>query len=126
MKPFFLQPPAIGAMIFLCASLARSAEAQPQTIFNGASPLQWSVRMADSQMARLDGKLAWKPSGGGKWDYTAGLFTLSLLKLNEQIPSPSRVAFVTNAIGSFISTDGKIEGYNPGEFQLDAIIPVKR
>jgi len=56
--------------------------------------------MADSQMARLDGKLAWKPAGGGKWDYTAGLFTLSLLRLNEQIPNPACVAFTTNAIGS--------------------------
>ena len=112
-------------MIFVSAHLGRSAEAKPPTVFNGATPLQWSERMADSQMARLDGKLAWKSSGGGKWDYTAGLFTLSVLKLNEQIPNPSQVAFVTNAIGSFISADGKIETYNPEEFQLDAINPGK-
>ena len=76
-------------------------------------------------MARLGGKLAWKSTGGGKWDYTAGLFTLSLLKLNEQVPNPAYVAFTTNAIGSFISTDGNLEDYHPAEFQLDAINPGK-
>jgi unsaturated rhamnogalacturonyl hydrolase len=125
MKPFILQLAAVGAMLFLGASPARSAEPKSPAVFNGATPLQWSARMADSQMARLGDKLAWKSSGGGKWDYTAGLFTLSLLKLNEQIPNPSRVAFVTNAIGSFISPDGNIEGYNRGEYQLDAINPGK-
>ncbi len=76
-------------------------------------------------MARLDGKLAWKPSGGGKWDYTAGLFTLSLLKLNEHVTTLERIEFVTNAIGTFIPINGKIETYNPDEFQLDAINPGK-
>ena len=44
------------------------------TEFAGATPLQWSVRMADSTMARRGESLAFKP-GGGKWDYAAGLFT---------------------------------------------------
>jgi unsaturated rhamnogalacturonyl hydrolase len=125
MKLFSLPQMTIGAMIFVSASLTCSAQTKPTTVFNGATPLQWSERMADSQIARLDGRLAWKPSGGGRWDYTAGLFTLSLLKLNEQIPNPSRVAFVTNAIGSFISADGNIQTYNHGEYQLDAINPGK-
>ena len=112
-------------MLLLSASLGGAAETKSTPEFNGATPLQWSERMADSQMARLDGRLAWKPSGGGKWDYTAGLFTLSLLKLNELIPNPSQVAFVTNAIGSFISDDGNLKDYHPAEFQLDAINPGK-
>lgn len=76
-------------------------------------------------MARLDGKLAWKPAGGAKWDYAAGLFTLSLLKLNDEAPDPAYVAFVTNAIGSFISADGNIQNYRRAEYQLDAINPGK-
>jgi len=93
--------------------------------FAGATPLQWSVRMADSQMARLGDRLAWKPGGNAKWDYTAGLFTLSLLKLNAVKPDARYVPFVTNAIGTFISEDGSIEGYKAGEFQLDAVNPGK-
>lgn len=106
---------------FLCVVLACSADVKGEE-FNGATPLQWSQRMAESQMARLDGKLAWKPGNrGGKWDYSAGLFTLSLLELNHEIPCPACVAFATNAIGSFISSDGSIRDYAPAEYQLDAI-----
>jgi unsaturated rhamnogalacturonyl hydrolase len=126
MKPFSFPHAAMGAAIFFVTSTGLAADTKAPTTFNGATPLQWSERMADSQIARLDGKLAWKPAGaGGKWDYTAGLFTLSLLKLNEQIPNASRMVFVTNAIGSFIPASGNIEGYNHDEYQLDAINPGK-
>ena len=113
-------------MAFLVAFAGRAAEAKLPAEFNGATPLEWSQRMADSQMARLDGRLAWKEGGGGgKWDYTAGLFTLSLLKLNERAPNPALVDFATNAIGTFISADGKVADYHPAEYQLDAMNPGK-
>lgn len=112
--------------VLLGVSFACPAQGGAPTEFNGAAPLQWSQRMADSQMARLDGRLAWRPTGrSGKWDYSAGLFTLSLLKLNEMIPCAACVAFTTNAIGSFIARDGSIHDYAPGEYQLDAINPGK-
>jgi unsaturated rhamnogalacturonyl hydrolase len=91
--------------------------------FDGATPLQWSVRMADSEMARRDDKLVWKEGGGAKWDYTVGLFTLSLLKLNERVHDPRYVAFAEAAIGSFIAPDGEIHGYKPEEHSLDNINP---
>src|SRR6185503_14385934 len=116
---------ALCLMLILSASPGCAAETKSTTEFNGSTPLQWSERMADSQMKRLDDRLAWKPTGGGKWDYTAGLFTLSLLKLNEQIPNASQVQFVTNAIGTFISDDGNLKDYHPAEYQLDAINPGK-
>lgn len=90
------------------------------TQINGATPLEWSTRMANSEMARRGENLA-----KGKWDYTAGLFTLSLLKLNEQAPNAAYVPFATNAIGSFIAPDGSIRGYKASEYQLDALNPGK-
>jgi unsaturated rhamnogalacturonyl hydrolase len=93
--------------------------------FGGATPLQWSARMADSEMARLGDRLAWKEDGNGKWDYAAGLFTLSLLKLNDAKPDARYVPFVSSAIGSSIMTDGNIRGYNSWDFQLDALNPGK-
>ena len=106
-------------------NLTFSANAAPVAMFAGKTPLQWSVSLADSQMKRLGDRLAWTEGGAAKWDYTAGLFTLSLLKLNECENNPALLPFVTNAIGSFISADGKIQGYKPGEYQLDAINPGK-
>ncbi len=120
---------AFGAGVWLAVGVFVGSlfptSAAPVASFAGKSPLQWSVRMADSQMKRLGDRLAWTEGGNAKWDYTAGLFTLSLLKLNECETDPARLHFVTNAIGSFISADGKIQGYKPGEYQLDALNPGK-
>ena len=84
-------------------------------------------------MTRRSNSLAWKPEDRAKWDYTAGLFTLSLLKLNDEMeqwrdtvyPSYPYVEFVKNSIGSFITDKGEIRTYNHDEFQLDALNPGK-
>ncbi len=93
--------------------------------FGGASPLQWSVRMADAEIARRGDTLAWKPGGKAKWDYAAGLFTLALLKLNERSPAPRYVEFSRQAIGSFITPDGSIRGYKREDYNLDNLNPGK-
>jgi unsaturated rhamnogalacturonyl hydrolase len=103
-----------------CAAQTPSAQS-----FAGRQPLEWSVRMADSEMARLGDRLAWKEGGRAKWDYTAGLFTLSLLKLNERVPNPAYVEFAKTTIGSFITPDGQIHGYTLEDYNLDNINPGK-
>src|SRR5450756_1936155 len=115
----------LSVSALLIVSACRAIDATKPAQFNGASPLQWSTRMADSEMARRGDKLAWKQGGSARWDYTAGLFTLSLLKLNERTPDTRYVEFTKSAIGSFISADGKIQGYRPDEYQLDALNPGK-
>ncbi|NOS70029.1 MAG: hypothetical protein HOP33_08870 [Verrucomicrobia bacterium] len=91
--------------------------------FSGATPLQWSVRMADSEIARRGDKLAWREGRDVKWDPAAGLFALSLLKLNQHVPTPAYVEFAKDAIGSFIKPDGSIHGYNMDEYNLQNIAP---
>jgi unsaturated rhamnogalacturonyl hydrolase len=83
------------------------------------------VRVADSEIARRGDSLVWKQGGTAKWDYTVGLFTLSLLKLDGQVHNPKYVKFAESTIGSFITPDGGIQGYNVAEYQLDAINPGK-
>jgi unsaturated rhamnogalacturonyl hydrolase len=106
----------------LTAGPSPTAEAKQ---FKGATPLQWSVRMADSETVRLGDKLAWRPGRKAKWDYTAGLFTLSLLKLNEQVPTPAYIEFTRDAIGSFIQDDGRIHGYQVADYNIDHVAPGK-
>jgi unsaturated rhamnogalacturonyl hydrolase len=113
----------IFCLSLFCVSCA--TQAAPARKFDGATPLQWSVRLADSEIARRGDSLVWKPGGTAKWDYTAGLFTLSLLKLDAQVHDPRYVKFAENAIGSFITTNGDIQVYKPAEYQLDAINPGK-
>lgn len=90
---------------------------------SGASPLEWSQRLADSEMSRLGDSLAWKSGSKAKWDYTTGLFTFALLKLNGQANDPQDVTFAEDTIGSFITPDGKIDGYKPRDETLDNIAP---
>jgi len=104
-----------------CAGGAAIA-ALPQD-FSGGTPLEWSRRMADSEMALKGDSLVWKPEGKAKWDYSAGLFMLSLLKLNEVAPDPRYRHFTDQALGSFIADDGTIRTYKRDEYQLDAINP---
>lgn len=87
-------------------------------LFLGATPLEWSVRLANSEMAR-------HTKTQPKWDYTVGLFTLSLLKLNEVMPDDRYLPFAEHAVGSLVSTNGEIQGYQRDEYQLDALNPGK-
>ena len=105
-------------------SLAGS-ESLRQDPLAGVTPLQWSIRMADAEIDRLGDRLVWTENGKAKWDYTAGLFTLSLLKLNEALPNPRYVKFAESTIRSFITSNGTIRLYKPEEYQLDHINPGK-
>ena len=101
--------------------------------FSGATPIEWSRRMADSEIARRGDSLTWNPGGRAKWDYTAGLFLSSLLKLNDALgqgtnadsAASTYVDFAKATLGSFINENGQIRTYNRDEFQLDALNPGK-
>lgn len=92
---------------------------------SGASPLEWSERLANSEMARVGDSLQWKIGGKAKWDYTTGLFTFALLQLNEHVNDPRDVQFVENTMGSFITSDGGINAYKPQDETLDNIAPAR-
>jgi unsaturated rhamnogalacturonyl hydrolase len=83
------------------------------------------MRMADSETTRLGDRRAWRPGRNVKWDYTAGLFTLSLMRLNDQMPTPAYVEFSKDTIGSFIKPDGDIQGYKLEDYNIDNIAPGK-
>jgi unsaturated rhamnogalacturonyl hydrolase len=117
-------PLLLGATFFTTPIL-HAADAPPSDEFAGSTPLQWSVRMADSEMARRGDSLAWKEGGTAKWDYTTGLFTLSLLKLHERVDDPRYIAFAESTMSSFISTNGTIHGYKIEDYSLDNINPGK-
>lgn len=105
--------------LFLAAQLG-AVESTPST-----RPVDWSKRMADSEMARQQGKLTYTLGGKARWDYTAGLFTLSLVKLSDQVADPRYIDFVNTAVGSFIDSAGRIAGYKLEDFNVDNLNPGK-
>jgi unsaturated rhamnogalacturonyl hydrolase len=60
-----------------------------------------------------------------KLDYTMGLFTLSLLKLDEVKQDNRYLTFTQEKVGALISPDGSVKGYRPEEYQLDSLNPMK-
>lgn len=115
----------ISAVLCLFPIARASEKAKTIMEFSGADPLQWSIRMADSEMARRGDSLVWKPQGRARWDYSVGLFTLSLLKLNERSADPRYVQYAKDVIGSFITPEGQIQTYKPEEYNIDHINPGK-
>jgi unsaturated rhamnogalacturonyl hydrolase len=78
----------------------------------GATPLEWSMRMADSDMARLGDTLCAPPVGNQKWNYTTGLYADALVRLSEQTHQPAYTESAEKIIGSFLSPDGKIATFS--------------
>ena len=86
--------------------------------FQEATPLEWSERMAQSEIARLPAKPG--------WDYTNSLFALSLLKLDERTGDTAGAAYAKTVVLDSISPSGAISAlYRPAEYQLDGIAPGK-
>ena len=108
---------ALFVAIILVTSLG-AVEKAPGTI-GGATPLEWSTRMANSEIARQQGKLAYKPAGKAHWDYAAGLFTLSLIKLSAKVDAPKYITFANTSVGSFVDESGQIVGLKFDDFSLD-------
>ena len=106
---------------FLAATAVRAADAPLPREFAGAGPLQWSVRMADSEIMRHGEKLTYRDGGAAKWNYAVGLFTLSLVKLSERVDEPRYWKFADSVIGSFITPEGQIRGYRLEDYNLDNI-----
>jgi unsaturated rhamnogalacturonyl hydrolase len=118
--------PGIGLPLILFSGLwtavfVRAAGTAVAGEFAGATPLQWSVRMADSEIGRRGESLTLTEGGSAKWDYTVGLFTLSLIRLGETLNEPRYGKFAESVVGSFITTDGQIHGYRVEDYNLDSI-----
>ena len=118
-RPFAPLFPLALLSLTLAVAVGRATEAPLPGSFAGASPLGWSVRLADSEMARRGPKLVYVEGGRAKWDYAAGLFTLSLIKLGETVHEPRYAAFAEATTGSFVGPDGMVRGYQLEDYSLD-------
>ena len=109
--------------LFCFCTIGEASETPDSRDFRGATPLEWSVRMADSEIERLGDSLDWAPEGGGNWTYTTGLLSMAVLDLDEYAPDPAHVEFAEKAIGTFITPEGEIRRYKREDFNIDNINP---
>ena len=106
--------------------LSLPAAGEPPATFAGATPLEWSQRLADSEMKRLGNSLE---AGGSnpkaRWDYSPGVFALGLVRLGEAVHREDYLRFGTRAVASHVNPDGTIRGYKAEDFNIDNIPPGK-
>jgi unsaturated rhamnogalacturonyl hydrolase len=82
----------------------------------------WSIRMADSEMARLGDSLMYGGSNpNAKWEYSTGLFLKSLLDLWEATGEAKYFDYSKKVIDSFIEENGNIKTYKMKDYNLDKI-----
>ncbi len=105
------------------AFLATIAQAEPAPRkFDEATPLEWSERLAQSEMKRLGQSLeAGHPKA--RWDYSPGVFALALTRLGEATGNESYWQFGLDAVGTHVNPDGTIQGFKPEDYNIDMILP---
>jgi unsaturated rhamnogalacturonyl hydrolase len=105
------------------APFASCAGAAQEDNFQGKSPLEWSQRLARSEMARRGDTLDFSPRAKAPWNYTSGFFAYSLLELSKADGDSGEGEYGARIVRSCIAGDGSIRGYDQSEFNLDMITP---
>ncbi len=110
--------------LLLAAAASLGAAETPRT-FGGATPLEWSERLAQSEMKRLGNTLEAGGTPTAKWDYAPSVFALSLVRLGELQKNDTYVQYGTRAVASHVSSEGVIAGFKLEEYNIDSITPGK-
>ena len=108
----------LGGLLLLALNALHAGE--PAENFSGATPLEWSTRLARSEMMRRGDSLFY---GAPKahWDYTSALFGQSLVRLGEKLHDQTMVEYGFKTAESFITPDGAIRTYDDSEYNLDMV-----
>lgn len=108
------------ALLFAC--LTATTLATPE--FNGATPMEWSRRMADSEMERLGDSL-FHSNPDAKWTYTTGLLGEAYLKLADTTGETKYAKFGAKGAETFLERDGTISRYKIEDYNIDLVTPGK-
>ena len=116
----------LAPLLLACLPLsAATAPATPPQKFGDATPLEWSVRMARSEMARVGDTQFRDVNPKAKWSYTVPLVGLSLMRLSAQTGDPSFGAYGVRTATSFLGAGGAIAGYRQQDYNIDLVAPGK-
>jgi unsaturated rhamnogalacturonyl hydrolase len=93
--------------------------------FKGATPLDWSIRLADSEMARTGARHFHGGSERARIDYTTAFLGTALIKLSDRTGKSAYADYGLKFATSFVAEDGTIRTYKREDFNIDMIPPGK-
>jgi len=111
---------------FLSISLSAQPAKPAVTQFDGATPLEWSERLANSEIKRIG--TGWEFGGSNpraRWDYSPAVMALALVRLGEVTGNDTYTQFGTRAVASHVAADGTIKNYKEEDYNIDNIPPGK-
>ena len=111
----------IRLCVLLSTIVTLGAAEMPQK-FNGATPLEWSVKMAKSEMARR-GDTLFYPNPAARWDYTRGFLAQSLIRIGRRVDDSAIENFGGRIVESFVTPEGAIATYKLEEYNIDNLPP---
>ena len=104
-------------------TFATAPAAEPVPTFAGATPLEWSTRLARSELARQAGALEAGATPKSRWDYTSGLFAFSLQQLAAATGDTALRDTGDRIVTSYVGADGAISTYGFDDFNIDMVTP---
>jgi unsaturated rhamnogalacturonyl hydrolase len=102
-----------------------AADASAPARFNGATPLEWSIKMADSEMARRGDRHFFGGGERARIDYTTSFFGTALVKLADRTGKNVYADYGLKFGTSFVAPDGTIRTYKLEDYNIDSIPPGK-
>jgi unsaturated rhamnogalacturonyl hydrolase len=113
---------ALACLVLLqLPSISRADSDVPR--FEGATPGEWAVRMAESEIARRGDALRQGGSPRAGWDYGTALLGAAMVRLSEATWDPRWREWGEGNVASFVESDGSVPAYPPEEYNLDRIAP---
>ncbi len=111
---------SISLVVLMAAALLNSSCTQKPKA-DETSPLEWAVKLADSDMTRFPdaSMLDWTPKP--KWSYTQGLVTLALQKLSAETGEQKYWDYGYAYADKMINEDGSIVSYDMEKYNLDLV-----
>jgi unsaturated rhamnogalacturonyl hydrolase len=117
---------SLARILLLTAVLLIPAGARDVPRFRGATPLEWSVKLADSEMARTGDQHFFGGSNPrARIDYTTSFFGTALVRLADRTGKAAYADYGLKFGTSFVAADGSIRTYQREDYNIDNIPPGK-
>lgn len=109
------------SLVGLAAVMAINSSCSQPKQTTELKPLEWGVKMADSDMKRFPDAAMLDFSPSPKWSYTQGLVTLAMQRLADETGNAKYYDYGFAYADKMIKEDGSIETYKLENYNLDMI-----